>query len=97
MSIITVGGVTRVMTSAELAQLEQDRAAAATHALEQAKMRIRMERDNKLKDCDWIVTKSLEDGVAIPAVWKNYRQALRDLPSTITDWSVEPTWPAKPQ
>ena len=43
---------------------------------------LRVERDKKLASCDWIVTKNKELGTNIPAAWKTYRQALRDLPAS---------------
>ena len=42
---------------------------------------LREERNRRLAECDWIVTKNAEYGYNIPKEWRNYRQALRDLPS----------------
>ena len=42
---------------------------------------LRIERNKRLAECDWIVTKYAEYGYNIPKEWRNYRQALRDLPS----------------
>ena len=39
-------------------------------------------RNELLNESDWIVTKSLEAGVAVPDEWKTYRQELRDLTKT---------------
>lgn len=56
---------------------------------------IRMERDAKLNDSDKYALKFLESGAAVPAEWKLYRQALRDVtlqngfPDTI-EWPVSP-------
>lgn len=68
--------------------------------------RLRFERDKLLVECDWVVTKAAETGVAETDAWKTYRQALRDLPSTQTpEMEEEPTtqlgiknvtWPTKP-
>ena len=68
--------------------------------------RLRYERDRLLTECDWVVTKAAETGVAETDAWKTYRQALRDLPSTQTpEMEAEPTtqlgiknvtWPTKP-
>lgn len=41
---------------------------------------LRVERDKRLTDCDWVVTKAIETGVMVSNVWKAYRQSLRDLP-----------------
>ena len=68
--------------------------------------RLRARRDQLLAECDWVVTKAAETGVAESDAWKIYRQALRDLPSTQTpEMEEEPTtqlgiknvtWPTKP-
>ena len=51
---------------------------------------LRIERNQKLAETDWIITKGLEQGADITE-WKTYRQALRDLPKMITpDDSTEP-------
>ena len=42
---------------------------------------LRQERNRRLAECDWIVTKNAEYGYNIPKEWRAYRQALRDLPS----------------
>ena len=42
---------------------------------------LRIERNQKLAETDWIITKGLEQGADITE-WKTYRQALRDLPAT---------------
>ena len=41
---------------------------------------LRLERNKRLTACDWIITMHKELGTNIPAAWKTYRQALRDLP-----------------
>mgnify|MGYP003151311399 CR=1 FL=1 len=42
---------------------------------------LRIERNRRLAECDWIVTKNAEYGYNISKEWRTYRQALRDLPS----------------
>ena len=42
---------------------------------------LREERNKRLAECDWIVTKNAEYGYNISKEWRAYRQALRDLPS----------------
>ena len=42
---------------------------------------LRLERNRKLTETDWIITKGLEQGTEL-SEWKTYRQALRDLPAT---------------
>ena len=67
----------------------------------EAMRRLRIERDNLLASTDWVVTKASETGVAETDAWKEYRQALRDLPSTSTPELDGPsiknvTWPTIP-
>ena len=40
---------------------------------------MRSERDRLLTNTDWVVIKYKELGKAVPAAWKSYRQALRDI------------------
>ena len=67
----------------------------------EAMRRLRIERDNLLARTDWVVTKASETGVAETDAWKEYRQALRDLPLTSTPELDGPsiknvTWPTIP-
>ncbi len=55
---------------------------------------VRIRRDRQLTETDWVVTKASEGGVGISTAWKNYRQALRDIPTQNID-SI--TWPTKPE
>ena len=57
---------------------------------------LRDERNHKLKDSDWIVTKSLEAGEPVPDAWKTYRQALRDITDTY-DSLNDVVWPERPE
>ena len=43
---------------------------------------LREERNQLLSETDWMVTRSIETGVAMSNDWKTYRQALRDLPAS---------------
>ena len=63
--------------------------------------RLRIERNHLLAKTDWVVTKAAETGVAETTAWKEYRQALRDLPSSATPELDGPTiknvtWPTMP-
>ena len=67
----------------------------------EAMKRLRIQRDNLLKETDWVVTKASETGVAETTAWKTYRQELRDLPSSATPeidgmFIKNVTWPTKP-
>jgi len=57
---------------------------------------LRLRRNQLLSDCDWVITMHKELGTNIPAAWKNYRQALRDLPANTED-PANPVWPTKPE
>ena len=45
---------------------------------------LRVERDKRLAESDWVVTKAIEQGTSVPSDWSTYRQALRDLPANAT-------------
>ena len=40
---------------------------------------LRIERNKRLTECDWIITKANETDIPAPLPWKEYRQKLRDL------------------
>ena len=66
----------------------------ASKDAEQAKF-MRQTRDDKLKECDWVVIKNLETNSNIPGAWEVYRQALRDVPTQSGfPWTI--TWPDAP-
>ena len=92
------GNSTSKPTEAEInAKIKELDDAEATNLL-------RQERDGRLAETDWVVTKAAETGVAETTAWKTYRQALRDLPSTSTpkltsEYTLDHTsftWPTKP-
>lgn len=61
---------------------------------------LRAERDRRLAECDWVVTRAVDlsnDGLGIQLeqVWVDYRKALRDLPANTID-PANPVWPVKP-
>lgn len=65
---------------------------------------LRIYRDRFLAETDWVVTKANELGEEVPAEWKAYRQALRDITNTATpelneEYNLDITtidWPTKP-
>lgn len=63
---------------------------------EHLKQTLREERNQLLAETDWIVAKSLELGEAVPDEWKQYRQALRDIP-TQPNFPDDIEWPTKPE
>jgi len=63
-----------------------ERAAVVTAANTATAQRNRAERDKRLAQCDWVVTKALESGGAVPSDWVTYRTALRDI-------TIHSNWP----
>ena len=57
---------------------------------------LRHERNQKLADCDWVVVKATEMGEEVPADWKLYRQALRDITNSYQSLD-NVVWPQKPE
>lgn len=65
---------------------------------------IRRQRSNRLTATDWVVIKARETNTDVPTEWLTYRQALRDLPSTVleSDYraicqdSNHASWPTAP-
>jgi len=55
---------------------------------------VRIIRDEVLKETDWIVTKTIEDGSVLSDEFKNWRQSLRDLPSVGITTDVFPSTPS---
>jgi len=91
---LQTGEVTRIPLTAEEIQ---EREAYVRDVLPAERMKeLRRQRDQLLSDCDWVITMHKELGTNIPAAWKNYRQALRDLPANAED-PANPVWPTKPE
>ena len=65
-------------------------------AVEDNLSELRTERNAKLAETDWVVTMHKELGTNIPAAWKTYRQALRDITDTYTSLD-DVVWPEKPE
>ena len=56
---------------------------------------VRTQRDEKLKECDWMVVKSIETQAVFSTEWATYRQALRDVTAQSGfPWEVQ--WPEQP-
>tara|TARA_B100001778_G_scaffold290322_1_gene259752 strand:+ start:1627 stop:2148 length:522 start_codon:yes stop_codon:yes gene_type:complete len=75
-------------------KIVRDDDALAAYQLAEKWKRVRQDRDRLLNETDWIVTKAKETNTNIPAAWKTYRQALRDVPSQSDPDNI--TWPTKP-
>ena len=53
-------------------------------------VQVRQERDWKLQETDWRASSDL----TLSDAWKNYRQALRDVPTQSDPFAI--TWPTEP-
>ena len=76
-----------------MAQVESLTADEIQAAKNSAMAQIRNQRNQLLKDCDWT---QIADCTADKTAWATYRQALRDLPSTITEPRTFSDWPHNP-
>lgn len=65
-------------------------------------IKMRVERDKRLADVDWVVIRSIRTGEPIPQEWKDYMQALADMPANNPNARIENrelinvTWPTRP-
>jgi len=56
---------------------------------------LRGDRNMRLAETDWMVTKAAESGTSISDEWKNYRQELRDI-TTAYKSPMDVVWPTPP-
>ena len=89
-----VNGEKVPLTNEEIKELEARDVEWAKGAYDRAIASLRMERDNKLKETDWMGNSD----VTMSSDWKTYRQALRDLPKDLDteDKVNKVTWPKEP-
>ena len=93
-----INGVNVQFTAEEETARDNEEAAWENAAPARALADLRRKRDRLLNESDWNITSELEKGNAISTDWKNYRQALRDLPDgkDTVDKCNNATWPTKP-
>ena len=93
-----INGVNVQFTAEEETARDNEETAYANAAPARALADLRRKRDRLLNESDWNITSELEKGNAISTDWKNYRQALRDLPDgkDTVDKCNNATWPTKP-
>lgn len=77
-----------------IVQVESLTAEEIQAAKDSAMANIRATRNQLLKDCDW--TQAVDCTIAKKTEWATYRQALRDLPSTITEPRTFSAYPNNP-
>jgi hypothetical protein len=68
--------------------------------LQKAWAAFRAKRNRRLAETDWVVVRAYERGESVPEAWAAYRQALRDLPTQLTDEQVlsgDIPWPEPPK
>lgn len=89
-----VNGQRVELTAEEISQREAEEAAWNAGAFDRSMANLRSDRDRRLAETDWY---ALQD-VTMSDAMRDYRQALRDLPASLT--TVEQveavTWPTKP-
>lgn len=86
--LIQIDGIVRPMNDEEFAAWlasEPERKAETAN-------NVRVERNNRLADCDWT---QLPDAPVNSTAWAAYRQQLRDI-SAQTGFPWEVQWPEKP-
>jgi len=93
-----INGVKVQFTAEEETARDAEEQAWADAAPARALAELRSKRDNLLKQSDWEIVSELEKGNTISTDMKNYRQALRDLPSgkDTVEKCENATWPTKP-
>ena len=93
-----INGVNVQFTAEEETARDNEETAWDNAAPARALAELRAKRDRLLQVSDWNITSELEKGNAISTAWKNYRQALRDLPDgkDTVDKCENATWPTKP-
>ena len=75
---------------AELTQEEKDT------FNEIAMLQLRKTRNDLLSSCDWTMLEDAPISQEVKAQWVQYRQQLRDFPSTIEDCNDPVNWPSRP-
>jgi len=101
-TVVTPEGQVQVeITGDELTALEEAEATFDAGRVDRAMRNMRQQRNQKLAETDWW---SLDDSPAMTDAQTSYRQALRDLPLTVSTPPVDnpdamenwPVWPDKP-
>lgn len=93
-----INGESVQFTAEEEAARDAEEQAYADAAPARALAELRRKRNDLLKESDWNILSELEKGNTISTDWKNYRQALRDLPDgkDTVEKCNNATWPTKP-
>jgi len=86
-----VNGVSVQFTEAEETARDAEESAWSAGADTRAAAQVREERDAKLSACDWMANSD----VTMSTAWRDYRQALRDVPVQ-AGFPNSITWPSQP-
>ena len=84
MGKILFNGVERDMTADEQKAYDDQMAIFDAEKPTRKLSQIRRIRNEKLNETDWKVTSAKEQGTNLSTSFKNWRQGLRDIPSTYT-------------
>ena len=84
-----INGQSVQFTADEEAARNQEEAAWAAGANDRQAAEVRKERDAKLAATDWMASSD----VTLSTAWREYRQALRDVPSQLPNTITWPTLP----
>ena len=79
-----LNGVTVEVSAEEEKEILADREQSKKERPNNLLREIRMLRNQKLEETDWKVTSAKEQGTNLSTSFKNWRQGLRDIPSTYT-------------
>jgi len=88
-----LNGVLTPMTDAEIAEYNSEKP-TESELLAEKWVEVRIERNIRLQESDWVAARASETGVAVSDDWKTYRQALRDVPTQSDPDNI--TWPTMP-
>ena len=91
-----VDGIVVDMTAEEIAARQAEEQEWTDGAAARNLSSLREERNKRLADTDWEITKHKELGTNIPTALKTYRQALRDVTNDYTSLN-DVVWPEKPE
>ena len=84
------------LTPEEISRVEEEKKLWSNGAFDRSMQRLRINRNNKLAESDWIVLP--DSPIADKTAWQTYRTELRDITNGLT--TVEQveavTWPTKP-
>ena len=84
MSLVSHNGEIREATAEEQAEIDARQSKAVSDKPIEQLAEIRKIRNQKLLETDWKVTSAKEQGTNLSTSFKNWRQGLRDIPTTYT-------------